>query len=57
VGWLSSQVVIAYESLVDKGEFASFRDVVIGRSLSEIARDGSDYVVEFRRLDVLARPA
>jgi ubiquinone/menaquinone biosynthesis C-methylase UbiE len=57
VGWLSSQVVIAYESLMDKGEFASFRDIVIGRSLSEIARDGSGYVVEFRRLDVLARPA
>jgi trans-aconitate methyltransferase len=54
LGWLSSQIVIAYESLMNKGEFALFRDAVARRCVAELERQSDRYVVEFRRLDVLA---
>jgi ubiquinone/menaquinone biosynthesis C-methylase UbiE len=54
LGWLSSQIVIAYESLMNKGEFASFCDEVSRRCLAELERESDRYAVEFRRLDVLA---
>jgi hypothetical protein len=54
LGWLSSQIVIAYESLMNKGEFALFRGAIARRCVAELERESDRYVVEFRRLDVLA---
>ena len=54
LGWLSSQIVIAYESLMNKGEFALFRGAIARRRVAELERGSDQCVVEFRRLDVLA---
>jgi len=54
LGWLSSQIVIAYESLMNKGEFALFRGAIARRRVAELERGSDRYVVEFGRLDVLA---
>jgi hypothetical protein len=39
---------------MNKGEFALFRGAVARRCVAELERESDRYVVEFRRLDVLA---
>lgn len=54
-GWLDSQIVNAYEPRLDPADRADFADCVRRRCHIELARSGSDHVVAFRRMCLLAQ--
>ncbi|RJK98233.1 class I SAM-dependent methyltransferase [Vallicoccus soli] len=57
VGWLRSQVLIAYEPALEPASRASFRAEAERRALAALRRDDGTYDQDYVRLDLLARRA
>jgi trans-aconitate 2-methyltransferase len=56
VGWLRSQVLVAYDASVPAGRLADFRAAAEERALAELRRADGSYDQDYVRLDLLARP-
>ncbi|MBD0275998.1 MAG: hypothetical protein ICV73_29235, partial [Acetobacteraceae bacterium] len=56
VGWLRSQVLVAYDPVVPRDRLAEFRAAAEDRALAELRRADGSYDQDYVRLDLLARP-
>jgi hypothetical protein len=57
IGWLRSQVAIAYEADMQPADVEKFRRRVEARAIRELRRPDSSYDQDYVRLDLLARVA